>query len=83
VPSTELLHTKFNALKSTNLKLWEVEDLLRKHEKQGTFGNDFIELAREVYFTNDHRAALKKEINLMTGSFIVEEKSYEDYSSKD
>jgi len=49
-------------------------------EAQKDFELKFVELARSVYFTNDERAKLKKEINLLTGSLLVEEKSYEDYS---
>ena len=48
-------------------------------EAEKCFDEEFIELARSVYFTNDQRASLKKQINLKTGSELVEEKSYEDY----
>ena len=68
------------ALKEINLKLWTIEDDIRLKEAKKTFDEGFIELARAVYFTNDERAALKKQINLATGSELVEEKSYEDYS---
>lgn len=67
-------------LKSINLKLWDIEDDIRLKEADKAFDEGFIELARSVYFTNDERAAVKKQINLATGSELVEEKSYEDYA---
>ena len=67
-------------LKEINLKLWDIEDEIRLKEADKAFDADFIELARSVYFTNDKRAAVKKQINLATGSELIEEKSYEDYS---
>ena len=66
-------------LKSINQKLWVVEDDIRECERSKDFGQEFISLAREVYFTNDERARVKKEINLASGSSFVEEKSYQAY----
>lgn len=66
-------------LKSINQKLWVVEDDIRDCERSKDFGPQFVSLAREVYFTNDDRARVKKEINLASGSSLVEEKSYKDY----
>jgi hypothetical protein len=66
-------------LKSINQKLWVVEDDIRDCERSKDFGPQFVSLAREVYFTNDERARVKKEINLASGSSLVEEKSYQDY----
>ena len=66
-------------LKSINQKLWVVEDDIRECERRKDFGQGFISLAREVYFTNDERARAKKEINLASGSSLVEEKSYQAY----
>ena len=63
-------------LHAVNRELWDVEDLLREHEKRGDFGPRFVELARSVYRLNDRRAAAKKSINLRSGSLVVEEKSY-------
>lgn len=63
-------------LDEVNRILWDVEDALRLHEKEGTFNAKFIELARMVYHTNDKRSGIKKRINLLFGSVIVEEKSY-------
>ncbi|MEM6507555.1 MAG: DUF6165 family protein [Planctomycetota bacterium] len=67
-------------LKSINEKIWDIEDDIRDCESRKDFGEAFIELARGVYHTNDKRAAVKKQINLLTGSGIIEEKSYTDYS---
>lgn len=60
----------------TNSSLWDIEDDIRRCEANRSFGEGFIALARSVYFTNDRRAELKKEINLLLGSEIIEEKSY-------
>lgn len=68
-------------LKAINEKLWVIEDDIRDQERAQDFGPRFIELARSVYFSNDVRAAIKKDINLALGSKFVEEKSYQDYGS--
>jgi hypothetical protein len=73
---------EWSALKTINGKLWVVEDDLRDLERARRFDERFIELARAVYFTNDERAAVKRQINDKLGSKIVEEKSYADYRSK-
>jgi hypothetical protein len=62
-----------------NEKLWDIEDKLRDKERDKSFDDDFIQLARSVYFTNDKRAEIKKEINMKYGSLFVEEKSYQQY----
>tara|TARA_Y100000991_G_C21752542_1_gene255273 strand:- start:44 stop:427 length:384 start_codon:yes stop_codon:yes gene_type:complete len=62
-----------------NNKLWEIEDNLRDKERSLDFGEEFIQLARAVYFTNDKRSEIKKKINILAGSKIIEEKSYSDY----
>ena len=67
-------------LKAINEALWEIEDDIRACEAQTDFGQKFIDLARAVYITNDKRAAVKKEINLLTGATIIEEKSYTDFT---
>jgi hypothetical protein len=66
-------------LKEVNRKLWFIEDDIRDCERSKDFGENFIKLARSVYFTNDKRAKIKKDINLQVGSDIVEEKSYASY----
>jgi len=66
-------------LQNINQTLWNIEDQIRIHESKKDFKDDFVELARSVYFTNDERADVKKYINVLTGSLLVEEKSYEDY----
>jgi|TARA_B100000959_G_C14521099_1_gene435476 hypothetical protein len=69
----------FLELVHVNQNLWGVEDELRKLESINDFDKKFIELARQVYYINDERARIKKEINLKTKSELVEEKSYENY----
>jgi len=64
------------SLQAVNEKLWDTEDRLRMLETRGDFGADFVWLARDVYITNDQRAALKAEINALLGSDIAEQKSY-------
>lgn len=63
-------------LQAVNAGLWEVEDAKRAHERLGRFDETFVQLARRVYLENDRRAAIKREINLLTGSAVIEEKSY-------
>ena len=66
-------------LKAVNERLWEIEDDIRACEHRQCFDEEFIRLARAVYFENDERARIKKQINLALGSAYVEEKSYKDY----
>ena len=66
-------------LKEINEALWNIEDKIRYKEAIKQFDDEFIDLARSVYVTNDQRAATKKTINLITGSDLIEEKSYKDY----
>lgn len=63
-------------LKQVNESLWDIEDRIRVKEKLAEFDDEFIELARAVYITNDKRAEIKREINIVAGSMLVEEKSY-------
>ena len=69
----------FIALEDINRELWEIEDNIREKERSKQFDEEFIELARSVYITNDKRSDVKKQINLKVGSDLVEEKSYEQY----
>jgi len=66
-------------LKAVNERLWEIEDDIRVKEKAQAFDAEFVRLARSVYFENDDRARIKREINAALGSAYVEEKSYQDY----
>ena len=66
-------------LLSINKELWVIEDDIRDKERIKEFDDDFIKLARAVYYTNDVRAKIKKEINLKYSSGFVEEKSYQSY----
>jgi hypothetical protein len=79
--SSALVVKKRAELKFINEDLWVIEDDLRLKESKAEFDRDFIELARSVYLTNDRRASVKREINLEVGSKLIEEKSYQDYSS--
>ncbi len=66
-------------LRSVNERLWDIEDAIRVCEANQDFGPTFVKLARSVYTTNDRRAEIKRQINTMLGSSIVEEKSYTEY----
>ena len=66
-------------LKKINQKLWDIEDKIRDKERSKNFDEDFIELARKVYFTNDERSRIKRNINEIFGSELIEEKSYAHY----
>ena len=74
--------TLYIDLKKINEALWEIEDKIRTKEQKKEFDEEFIQLARSVYFKNDVRSAIKKEINLITGSKLIEEKEYVDYKNK-
>ncbi len=76
------LESEKNKLKLVNEELWDIEDKIREKEREQVFDKEFIELARSVYITNDKRADIKKTINKKTGSELVEEKSYSDYSTE-
>ena len=79
VSGSEELDLLRSQLKEVNMKLWNIEDKIRDLEKNKVFDKKFIELARLVYFTNDKRSEIKKDINKLLNSEIVEEKSYSDY----
>ena len=84
--STKILFTNdktfpedfYRELSNVNLKLWSIEHKIREKEFKDEFDKDFIKLARSVYKINDRRARIKKEINVFTGSMLIEEKHYED-----
>ncbi|HZL10967.1 MAG TPA: DUF6165 family protein [Prolixibacteraceae bacterium] len=73
-------HPLYLELLGINKELWVIEDRIRELEKNKDFGDEFIRVARSVYFTNDLRSELKRKINLLTNSSLIEEKSYEKYS---
>jgi len=72
----------YKKLLDINQELWDIEDKIRIKEKNQQFDSEFIELARSVYFTNDERAKLKREIDVATDSTIINEKQYEDYANQ-
>jgi len=80
-PSAELTELT-EQLGAVNEALWDVEDELRRCEQAADFGPRFVELARSVYRHNDRRAALKRQINLLLGSRLIEEKLYAPYADK-
>src|SRR5262249_55021563 len=75
-PPPERMNDLRCELKKTNELLWEIEDEIRDRERCQDFGPRFVELARSVYRQNDRRAALKRQINELGGSTILEEKAY-------
>ncbi len=79
----EIVSEKRAELRKINEKLWVIEDELRLKESKAEFDEEFIELARSVYFTNDRRARVKRDINIGVGSDLVEEKSYQDYTRRE
>jgi len=79
VAPSAALDDLWEELYQINSDLWVIEDDIRDCEMAKDFGEDFIRLARAVYITNDRRAAVKKKINLLLGSSLVEEKSYADH----
>lgn len=80
--SSSILSTSdplYKELYDVNCELWDIEDHIRDLERNNDFGKDFIETARSVYYKNDRRSVVKREINLKTSSGLIEEKSYEKY----
>jgi hypothetical protein len=80
--SGSIMSTKdhlYTELYKVNCELWDIEDHVRDLERKKDFGDDFISTARSVYFMNDKRSELKREINIKTSSGLIEEKSYEKY----
>jgi hypothetical protein len=69
----------YKALYDVNCELWDIEDRIRDLERKKDFGGEFVATARAVYFRNDRRSELKREINIRTASGLIEEKSYEKY----
>jgi len=76
---TTAMNRTVRELRRVNEQLWDIEDAIRGKEARREFDDEFIELARAVYITNDERAAIKRAINIKAGSGLVEEKSYRDY----
>ncbi len=72
-------HELYQELLKINQELWDIEDTIRDLERDKNFGEKFIETARAVYFTNDKRSDIKRKINELTGSNLIEEKSYQKY----
>ena len=79
VEPSEELERLTAELKQINERLWEIEDHIRECERDKNFGDKFVELARGVYKNNDERSRLKRDINKLLGSRLIEEKSYAPY----
>jgi hypothetical protein len=79
IPSSPKLSTLYNEIRAVNERLWDIEDDIRRCERNKDFGEEFIGLARSVYLTNDRRSTIKRSINELLGARIMEEKSYEPY----
>ncbi len=79
IEATPELEKLTAGLKESNERLWEIEDDIRNCERDKDFGDRFVELARGVYVNNDQRSRLKRKINELLGSRLIEEKSYTAY----
>jgi len=79
LPPSPELEALVTQLTEVNAALWDIEDGKRDCERRQDFGPDFVALARRVYIDNDRRAAVKRQINTLVGSELVEEKSYKPY----
>ena len=81
IPITPRLTELSEELKAANEVLWQAEEDLRDHERRQNFGRQFIAVARTVYITNDRRSDLKRQIDQLLGSSLVEEKFYKSTRS--
>jgi hypothetical protein len=79
VDRSDAVQTLHAELREVNLRLWDIEDEIRDCEHRKDFGASFVALARSVYLTNDRRSELKRAINVLLGSALVEEKAYPPY----
>ena len=79
VQLTDEIKSLYKNLKDINIKLWGIEDAKRDCERNKNFGESFIQLARSVYLENDNRAKIKNKINIVSGSNLLEVKSYDKY----
>jgi len=70
------------SLRQTNIKIWEIEDKIRQFERNKDYNSEFVKIARLVYINNDKRSEIKRKINLLLGSEIMEQKSYPKYQDK-
>jgi chromosome segregation ATPase len=79
IQDSQELDSLSGQLKEVNQQLWDIEDAIRRCESQKDFGERFVELARSVYRTNDRRSTLKRQINELLCSCLIEEKDYQEY----
>jgi hypothetical protein len=78
-PEPQGLAEARSALAAVNQRLWVIEDKIREKDAQNDFGAEFIALARSVYRENDERGRIKRAINTLLGSALMEEKQYSAY----
>ena len=69
-------------LRAINEQIWDAENLVRRIAAEKGFGEAFAQVAKRTYSNNDRRAAIKRELSLLAGSLIIEEKSHAEYSRK-
>ena len=79
VQLTDEIKSLYKNLKDINIRLWGIEDAKRDCERNKNFGESFVQLARSVYLENDNRAKIKNKINILSGSNLLEVKSYDKY----
>jgi Family of unknown function (DUF6165) len=79
MPKSPKLDALTAQLKAINERIWALEDSIRDCERRADFGPDFVAVARGIYRTNDERAAVKRQISIVFGSDLIEEKSYAPY----
>lgn len=80
-PVLDRVASEVAALRVINMALWDIEDAIREEEAASRFGDQFVALARSVYRRNDDRAQVKRRINDLLGSELVEEKSYANFAA--
>jgi hypothetical protein len=80
VESNADIRDEIARLRDVNRRLWDVEEEIREHECRGDFGAPFVQLARRIYQLNDERARVKRNIDIISGSPLREEKSYVDHN---
>ena len=76
IDDPQKLETLMADLKDVNEEIWDAEDIVRAHERSDDFGPDYIATSRRTYRNNDRRASLKRQINVLLKSTLVEEKSH-------
>ena len=79
ITNSEKLDELEKSLKEANIVIWDMSEKIREHMNAKNYDDEFIKVSYEIHSANDRRASIKKEINLMLGSSLIEEKSYKDW----